>query len=213
MGSVSVMIQELRDQSNQDAASDLYQRYFERLVAVLRSRINRRVQGMDGPESTSQYVLAEVLMGLKEGAYPQLNDREGLWALMIHIGGQRVKQEWRYATAAKRDVRITGPMDLAGAEQSSSRVIDPITTTPPPELAIEVEDMVAHLTARLSDRKLHDILVWELQGLNSEDIQAALRAKLGCEVSARSVRRWRALMREELRAIYPEELMTFDSDG
>lgn len=208
-GSVSMWIKVLRDKADQDAAAEIYRRYFTRLMERLKSRVNSRLQSVSDSEDASQYVLSEVLVGLKTGRFPKLNDRNSLWALMIHIGDLRLKEIWRRETAAKRDVRAKTALSTPSDDSATfTPGVEPTDRNPPPDLECEVEDILSHLLGHLTQREHRDILVWELQGHSTEEMAAELSEKLGRPVPKRTVRRKRALVRDELRNLYSKESST-----
>jgi len=205
-GSISVLIQRLREQADQDAAHDLYKKYFDQLVSKLRSRINRRVQAVTDSEDVAQFALAEVLGKIVDGWYPDLGDRNSLWALMVHIGDARTKQVWRDATAGKRDVRREyDPLALPQSDAMRPDAFDPESDSISPEMLVEIQDILAYLSDRLSKKEYRDMLTLELQGHSPADIKRLLEDKLKRSVTESSLRRWRRLMREELRAHYPDD--------
>lgn len=205
-GSISLLIRKLRVGADQDAARDLYVKFFDQLVAKLRGRVNRKVQAVGDSEEAAQFSLAKVLNNIIEGRYPDLSNRESLWALMVHIGDLRTKQVWRAATADRRDVRRQQP-HASSSEKSdfTPATFDPDSDSIPPSMLLEVEDMVEYLTERLSKVEYKDILIWELQGFTTAEIKVKLEAQLQRPVADSSLRRWRRLMRAELRANYPNE--------
>ena len=206
-GSISLLIKKLRTDADQEAAHDIYVKYFDQLVIRLRHRINRKVHSIGDSEDAAQFALAEVLNNILEGRYPDLANREGLWALMVHIGDMRTKQVWRMATADRRDVRRLKPLNSTPAQDSevTPALFDPDCDSIPVPMLVEVEDMVGYLIQRFSKTEYKDILSWELQGYTAPEIKEKLEQQLQRHVADSSLRRWRRLMRAELRANYPGE--------
>lgn len=204
-GSISVLIDMLRNQADQDAAHNLYHRYFDQLVAKLRGRINRKVQAIADSEDAAQFAMSEVLSKIIQGRYPDLADRQSLWALMVHIGDRRTRQVWRDETAGVRDVQRLQALPTSTQSGNGLVAFDPNCDSIPPEMLVEVEDMVVYLSQRLSKKEYYDILIWELQGYTPSEIKALLEEKLQRRVFESSLRRWRQLMRHELQASYPED--------
>jgi DNA-directed RNA polymerase specialized sigma24 family protein len=204
-GSITVMIEQLRGRGDSTAANKLFQRYFEQLVAKLRCRVNRKVQAAEDSEDAAQYALAEVLGNLVEGRYPNLADRESLWALLVHIGDLRTKQVWRYSTAKRRDVRKLQGQLAMDLNSETPEAFDPSSDTISASMLVEMEDMIEHLARQFSKKEYKNLLILELQGNSAAEIRQRLEIQLQRPVAESSLRRWRRLMREELRACYPEE--------
>ena len=70
------------------AAQALWNRYFGQLVAVARSRLKSLSQEADS-EDVALSALRSVMLGVRADRYPNLNDRTGLWPLLVTITARK----------------------------------------------------------------------------------------------------------------------------
>jgi RNA polymerase sigma-70 factor (ECF subfamily) len=91
---------------DQDAATQLYERYASRLLALARSGLSadlvRRVDGDDIVQS----VFGSFFRRVSNGSYDVPDDEE-LWGLFLVITLNKIREKGVYHRAAKRDVRHT----------------------------------------------------------------------------------------------------------
>ena len=71
---------------DRDAAQKLWERYFERLVRLARAKLpaGRRKLGEDESD-VAAYAMDCFLRAAKQGRYPNLHNRDNLWALLATI--------------------------------------------------------------------------------------------------------------------------------
>lgn len=207
-GSVSQWIQDVRDCCDQQAARELFERYFAQLIQKLQSRVNRKLQSTENAEDVAAFALSEALCKIQGGSFPDLNDRSGLWALMIKIADVRTRHVWRHANQAKRAVGRTMSPDQMRAPDNDSMAgpFEFASREPIPEFVASVNDQLELLLKALASDEYRELLCWELAGDSAAEIRRKLSELLGHEVSDRTVRRKRERMRRELQATYGADL-------
>jgi RNA polymerase sigma-70 factor, ECF subfamily len=207
-GSVTQWIHDVRECCDQQAAQELFERYFTQLIEQVRSRVNRKVHSVNDAEDVAAFALSEVLCKIRDGSFPDLNDRSGLWALIITIADVRTRHVWRHANQAKRDIKLTiSPAQLQSPVQDSTAgAFDFTSHEPTPEFVASVNDQLEQLLCALGSDEYRDLLAWELAGDSPAEIRSKLSERMGQDVSERTVRRKRERMRQELQAIYGKEL-------
>lgn len=207
-GSVTQWIHDINQFWDQQAAQKLFERYFTQLISQVRSRVNRKLQSVNDAEDVAAFALSEVLCKIRDGAFPNLEDRSGLWALIITIADVRTRHLWRHANQAKRDRKRTiSPEQLASpGQESTAGAFEFTSREPTPEFVASVNDQLEQLLQALSSDDYRDLLAAELSGESPDDMRRKLSERLGQDVSERTVRRKRQRMRQELQAIYGADL-------
>src|SRR4051812_26052939 len=73
------------------AAQPLWERYFQRLVTVVRGRfpILHKAGAIEDEEDAALSAFKSVCLGLGNGNYPELSNREGLWHLLVLIAARK----------------------------------------------------------------------------------------------------------------------------
>jgi RNA polymerase sigma-70 factor, ECF subfamily len=122
----------------QDAATQLYWRYAQRLRALVRSRCSSQLSRRLEPDDIVQSVFRRFFRRVLQGDY-DVPPGEELWGLLLVIALNKIRTEEAFHRAAKRDVRLLAtPVDLAALE---SQDVDAS------HLQLCVEDALGHLPA------------------------------------------------------------------
>jgi RNA polymerase sigma-70 factor (ECF subfamily) len=100
----------------QDAATQLYLRYAQRLRALVRSRCSPQLSRLLEPDDIVQSVFRRFFRRVLQGDY-DVPPGEELWGLLLVIALNKIRTEEAYHRAGKRDVRLaTRPADAAQLE-------------------------------------------------------------------------------------------------
>lgn len=185
-GSVSQWIAALQA-GEPAAAQKLWERYYQRLVGLARAKLQSVPRRAADEEDVALSAFASFCRGAEQGRFPQLHDRDNLWALLVTITTRKAHQLARYEGRQKRggsvvldEAALTGSYhhgeEQAGLEQFRAH-------EPTPEFAAQVADECRHLFALLPNAELRSVAQWKLEG----DTNAEMAAKLGCAL--RSVER------------------------
>src|ERR1051325_667168 len=83
-GSVSNWIGQVR-QGEEQAAAQLWQRYFHRLVALARTNLRGVARRAADEEDVVLSAFDSFFRGAEQGRFPNLEDRDGLWRLLITL--------------------------------------------------------------------------------------------------------------------------------
>jgi DNA-directed RNA polymerase specialized sigma24 family protein len=163
-----------------EAARRIWERCSPRLTDLARRRLP--VWLRCACEDIANSAFYDVVVGLREGRFPDLEDREALWALLARITVCKALNAIKRETRQKRLPPCTGePLDEGLLEEDS-----------PPDLKVLAAEQFAFLIDRLhrKDELLETIALWKFEGYTSDEIAR----RLGC--SCRRVARKLELIRK-----------------
>ena len=126
---------------SQDAATQLYVRYADRLRALTRSQCSPDLARRVDVDDIVQSVFGSFFRRASHGLY-DVPDGEELWKLFLVIALNKIRTQGTFHRAAKRDVRLT-----TGSERiDQSDVADPETQDSAHGfLQMVINDMLEHL--------------------------------------------------------------------
>jgi len=156
--SVTLWIKALRS-GDDDAANELWERYFSQLMRIARSRMSALPRTTYDEEDVAISTFRVLCHKLREGRYPELSGRDELWHLMLKVLVRKVMHRAEYECAQKRRVPLSlsdYPDDIFGATGESASFV----------VAAECEE----LFARLNDSNLEQVVLWKLEGFSDDEI-------------------------------------------
>ena len=103
---------------SEDAATQLYTRYANRLRALARANTSAQLARRVDAEDIVQSVFRIFFAGASRGMY-DVPAGEDLWKLLLVIALNKIRGESVYHQAAKRDVRVTA--EWIGSSQPPNR--------------------------------------------------------------------------------------------
>lgn len=194
-GSVTHWIVALKD-GNLSAAQPLWKRYYRQLVALARNKLRSAKRREADEEDVVQVAFHSFFQSVAAGRFPDLNDRDSLWRLLVVITANKALKQIAHEQRLKRGGTSPRPLGIhpLGPDDDSAftQLIDP---RPSPEFAVQVADECRRLLARLGDDSLRQVAVWKMEGYGNDDIAA----KLACS------RRTVARKLDAIRLIWSEE--------
>lgn len=173
------------------AVGKLWERYFRRLAGLARKRLQEAPRLPADGEDVALSAFHSLCAGVEGGRFPELEDRDSLWRLLVTITARKARQLLRDEFRHKRGGgRTIGESDLSGPalEQLLSR-------EPTPEFAAEVAEECRRLMDKLDDDELRSIALWKMEGATSEQI--AVRLGKALSTVERRLRLIRACWAEE----------------
>ena len=188
---------ELVQNGDETAATELYQRYIDRLIHLARSRLSPKLERRVDPEDVVQSVYRSFFRRVADGRY-QLIDEEQLWHLLAAITVNKARKAYRRHSAEKRAVSSeeSTAKSLAMANVSPTALAQQASPEEAAVLIEETERMMSGLTP-----KQREIVQMHLQGRTSVEIAE----EAGC--SERTVHRAVERARVQL-----EKLLFVDDD-
>jgi len=192
--SPTLWLQQLRT-GQPEAAQKLWEEYFQRLVLLARQRVQGRVRRTSDEEDIALSAFNSFCRGLDNGRYPQINDRDDLWRLLVTITLRKVLHLHRDQGRQKRGGQWR-QVEAGGSSSGDGQAIERIVgNEPSPEFVAELIEEWEHLQSRLGDPSLVNIAVWRMEGHTNREIAGRLN------VAERTIERKLQL----IRAIWSEE--------
>src|SRR5262245_12219103 len=96
-GSVTTLVERLKA-GDHDAARLLWQRYYPRLVALARRKLQGASRRVTDEEDAAQCAFNSFCRRAEQGKFPDLADREGLWALLVVLTARKVADQVKHDT-------------------------------------------------------------------------------------------------------------------
>jgi RNA polymerase sigma-70 factor (ECF subfamily) len=93
-------------QGSQDAATQIYLRYVQRLHALTQAQCSAELARQVDAEDIVQSIFGSFFRGASQGYY-EVPAGEELWKLFLVIALNKIRAKGNYFRAAKRDVRLT----------------------------------------------------------------------------------------------------------
>jgi len=181
-GSVSRWINALKE--GQPAAADaLWRRYYERVVAIARRRLQSGPQqSVEDAEDVAVSAFYSLCAGAARGQFQQLTDRVDLWQLLAAITVKKaLSQRQRYGRLKRGGGQII--LGQTAAEPDDKAIHDEpdalasvLSKAPSPESAAIIQEQFQKLLDALEDATLCQIALWRMDGLSNAEIAE----KMGC---------------------------------
>jgi RNA polymerase sigma-70 factor (ECF subfamily) len=154
-----------------DAATQVFNRFAHRLVALAQTRLDRRVRQKVDPEDVLQSVFRSFFVRYADEQL-DLHNWDSLWGLLVVITLRKCGRRVAYFRAARRDIQREIPS--APAADRSSAEWEFSGDEPTPDEAAMLTETIERLLDRLEGRQ-RQILVLSLQGLSVPEISAQLK--------------------------------------
>ncbi len=153
---------------DEEAARQLFDRYAERLVALARQRLSRRLAGRVDPEDVVQSAFRTFFGRVRAGQF-HFQDQDDLWKLLVRITIHKVLRQVEFHGAAKRDLHL----ETEQGNRSQERLMEVLDQDPSPETVVAFMDQLEHFLNRLRPEQ-RQILEMRLQGYSNAEITAKL---------------------------------------
>jgi DNA-directed RNA polymerase specialized sigma24 family protein len=194
-GSVTALIARLKG-GDHEGVRLLWQRYYPRLVALARKKLQGTPRRAADEEDAALSAFNSFCRRAEQGQFPDLKDRDGLWALLVVLTGRKAADLVKHQQREKRGGgRVQGDSALRPARgDSGPGGFDGLEgSDPTPEEAALLAEEVESLLDRLRDQALRQVAVWKLEGFTNAEIAE----RQGCSLP--TVERRLALIRRLLK--------------
>ena len=194
-GSITALVGHLQE-GDQEAARLLWKRYYPRMVALARQKLKGSPPRVADEEDAALSAFNCFCRRAEQGHFPDLKDRDGLWALLVVLTARKAADLLRNHHRQKRgagQVHGDSAVRLAEDDSSPGGFDDLPSDDPTPEEAALLAEEVETLLARLHDPLLRQLAVWKLEGYTNAEIAARL------DCSEPTVRRRLAIIRRMMK--------------
>jgi DNA-directed RNA polymerase specialized sigma24 family protein len=163
-----------------ESSRHLWERYFADLVRLARARLRDTPRTAADEEDAALNAFDSLCRGVKHGRFPQLDDREDLWRVLVTITARKAADMAQHERRLKRGGdRAYTEADLAAAALEAGGLGQAPDHEPTPELAAMVADECRRLFAILPDESLRQVARLRLEGYADREIATSL----GCGLS------------------------------
>jgi DNA-directed RNA polymerase specialized sigma24 family protein len=142
---------------------------------LARKRLGGRQLGIADEEDVALSALNSVCRNAREGRFPQLNDSDGLWRLLVVITGRKALRLLRDQGRLKRGGgALADHAEADGFEQSVEEIVG---NEPTPEFAAQLAEQYEYLLGLLKQDQ-RSIALAKLEGLTNPQIAKLLNRPL-----------------------------------
>ena len=159
------------------AAQKLWEAYFRRLVALARQRLGNTPRRAADEEDVALSALNSFFQGIANGRFPQLNDRDDLWRVLVHITARKAIDQINHERRKRRRpdsvVQVWADADLDDSEGEGG-LAQIVGNEPTPEFAAQVTEEMERLLQSLSSPELRSVALWKMDGYSNAEIAVKL---------------------------------------
>ncbi len=184
--SVSVWMQQMKAGDSDQAVQKLWERYFQRLVGLARVKLGKMPRRVADEEDVALSAFDSFCQGVAGGRFPQLDDRDNLWRILVTITARKVFKLNSKNMRQKRGGHLLVDLASQPMEESGSANLNLdqfLAKGPTPEFAAQAAEEFERLLSLLPSQEMRVIAKWKMEGYTNEEIAA----QIGCVL--RSVER------------------------
>ncbi|MFV2066778.1 MAG: ECF-type sigma factor [Pirellulales bacterium] len=162
---------------DEQAARDLWQRYFDALVKLARQRLDGAPRRVADEEDVALSVFRCLCDGAVHGRLARLSDRGDLWRLLVIITTQKaIDQQRRWATQRRGGGNVRGDSVFAAFRDGKppAKLDQIVSDEPTPELLALLAEQHQLLLQSLADETLRRTALLRMEGQTIEEIAQQL---------------------------------------
>lgn len=199
---VTVWIDELKN-ADDSAAEKLWNHFFAQLYESARKKIQASTQPVYDEEDAAQSAFQSFCAGIADGRFPELDDRNSLWALLLVITSRKIARRHQYDHRQRRDVNRKLSNQIFAPTSANDVFQDPVqrlaARDPTPEFAAEFAETCEALYQSLDDPQLQQIVSLRMDGHSDSEIGK----QLNC--SRRTVQRSMEVVRRQWKRMEADD--------
>jgi DNA-directed RNA polymerase specialized sigma24 family protein len=192
-GSISAWIEHLKAGDTQ-AAQPLWEHFCRRMIGLARKKLAEMPRRAIDEEDVVQSAFLSFCQRAEQGQFPNLANRDALWALLAVITARKAVNQVVHQGRAKRGGNRVASERAFAALDSEPSLSEIIGREPTPEFEALMIDQVERAKDLLEDPALRAIAIGKLEGRTNAEIAQQLQ----CSLSA--VERKLRLIRHRLEA-------------
>ena len=165
---VSQWIEQLSE-ADPVAAQRLWELFYLRLMNYARGRLKAATRRVYDEEDAAVSAFRSLCRGIEAQKFPNVADRDNLWALLLVIASRKIMNRNRYDDQQCRSGgRTISESVLAFAD--GTNLLDAVSgREPTPELSAEVADLSEYLLNLLPEPDLKQLVLLKLEGHTNEE--------------------------------------------
>lgn len=169
--SVMMWINGLKNK-DETAAQQLWERYFQRLVALAGKKLPGHVKRTFDEEDVALSAFHSLCQGVQKDRFPELEDRDNLWSLLVVITARKAIHRLRGNQAEKRGGGAVRGESIFGAisPEENFGIDNLIGDSPTPEFALQICEESDLLMDQLPDGSFQEIARLKLAGYSNDEI-------------------------------------------
>ncbi len=181
---ITLWTEELRA-GEEVAARHIWNHFASKLTDAARKKLAPATRRVYDENDAAQSAFHSLCVGVSDGSFPDLTDRDSLWRLLLVITARKVQHRHRYDAQQCRDINRTSTdsVFLPVEGNSDVKVERFVSREPTPEFTAEFVDSCECLFDKLNDSQLRSIAQLKVEGHTDNEIAAKL------SVSRRTVQR------------------------
>jgi RNA polymerase sigma factor (sigma-70 family) len=171
-GSVTRWLTALK--AGDEAASQaLWERYHRQLVTLARKKLRAAPRQEADEEDVVQNAFHSFFRGVAAGRFPDLDDRDNLWRLLVVITARKAIKQIARECAQRRGGTPDGETRMT-SEGEETAIAEVVGDEPTPEFAAQVAEEYRRLLDLLGDDTLRTVAVRKMEGYDSDEIAEQL---------------------------------------
>jgi DNA-directed RNA polymerase specialized sigma24 family protein len=152
------------------AAEQLWQRYFQRLVELARKKLRGSPRRVADEEDVALSAFDSFCRRAGQGRFPQLNDRDSLWRLLVLLTTRKASHQRRDQCRQKRGGGAAIHNESCGEDEDRSVLEQILSREPTPEFAAQMAEECQRLLRSLEDPELEAVALARMEGYTVEEI-------------------------------------------
>jgi DNA-directed RNA polymerase specialized sigma24 family protein len=176
------------------AVEAIWRRYHEQLMQLARKKLGHHPRLADDEEDVALSAYKSFCLGVAAGRFPQLENRDELWRVLMTITSRKAAAALRREFAQKRGGMLGRERALPhAAESDTDPGMDALADRgSPPDVAAMMAEQCERLMDLLEDPLLRLIAFLKLEGFTNQEIARSLECAVGTveRKLARIRRRW-----------------------
>ena len=181
---------ELVKAGDSQAQTELWHRYFERLVAAVRARVIGTSRAVRDEEDIALSVLDSFYDAAANGRFPTLRDPDDLWHLLLRMASRKVVDKRRHETRQRRGGG-RDPQSIDAVDDAGRPMIEVAGDQPTPEMIASMRESMDQFFAALDVGPLRDLAGAKLEGHSNAELAGRF------ECSERTIERRLHLIRQK----------------
>ena len=172
------------------AQTELWNRYFGRLVTAVRGRVRGTPRAVGDEEDIALSVLDSFYDAAASGRFPSLHQPDDLWHLLLRMASRKVVDKRRYESRQRRGGGIH-PQSIDATDEMGRAMIEVAGDDPTPAMIASMRETMDQFFAALGVGPLRDLAGAKLEGHSNAELAERF------ECSERTIERRLHLIRQK----------------